>query len=180
MAKLALSRAGDERESAIPTISVKRPQLGHCDKRQYSDPRRSHVAHKETLFLGTRRVITAHGSYRLLSTTAATAERLPQPGSVPQQQQGTPARTSAPYTTREDLPARTDGKGDSRRKRRAYTPGRARSSSERASKTESSKELAGGHLHFQSLIPLSFDFQFARRPRGFSSANVAWAEPSAT
>jgi len=63
------------------------------------------------------------GDYRLLSTTTATAERLPQPDSVPQQQQGTPARTSAPYTTREELPARTDGKGDSRRKRRAGTPG---------------------------------------------------------
>ena len=61
-----------------------------------------------------------------LTTTAQqrhTAERLPQPGSVAQQQQGTPARTSAPYTTREELPARTDGKGDSRRKRRAGTPG---------------------------------------------------------
>ena len=47
-----------------------------------------------------------------------------QPDSVPQQQQGTPARTtSAPYTTREVLPARTDGKRDSRRKRRADTPG---------------------------------------------------------
>ena len=67
--------------------------------------------------------ITLTGSYRLLSTTTATAERLPQPDSVPQQQQGTPARTSAPYTTREELPARTDGKRDSRRKRRAYTPG---------------------------------------------------------
>ena len=67
--------------------------------------------------------VTAHGSYRLLSTTTATAERLPQPDSVPQQQQGTPARTSAPYTTREELPARTDWKRDSRRKRRAGTPG---------------------------------------------------------
>ena len=67
--------------------------------------------------------ITPTGNCRLLSTTTATAERLPQPDSVPQQQQGTPARTSAPYTTREELPARTDGKRDSRRKRRAYTPG---------------------------------------------------------
>lgn len=67
--------------------------------------------------------VTLTGDYRLLSTTTATAERLPQPDSVPQQQQGTPARTSAPYTTREELPARTDGKRDSRRKRRADTPG---------------------------------------------------------
>ena len=71
------------------------------------------------------------GSYRLLSTTTATAERLPQPDSVPQQQQGTPARTSAPYTTREELPARTDWKRDSRRKRRADTPG-PRSQGDRA------------------------------------------------
>ena len=70
-------------------------------------------------------------SYRLLSTTTATAERLPQPDSVPQQQQGTPARTSAPYTTREEFPARTDGKGESRRKRRAGTPG-PRSRADRA------------------------------------------------
>ena len=83
----------------------------------------------------------AHGSYyRLLLSTPqqptstysqpATAERLPQPDSVPPypnrylrnkrpgfsgrppcKQQGTPARTSAPYTTREELPARTtDGR----------------------------------------------------------------------
>ena len=55
--------------------------------------------------------------------TTAIAECLPQPDSEPQQQQGTPARTSATYTTREELPARTDGKRDSRRKRRADTPG---------------------------------------------------------
>ena len=35
---------------------------------------------------------------------------LPQPDSKPQQQQGTPARTSAPDTTREEFPAWTDGK----------------------------------------------------------------------
>ena len=75
--------------------------------------------------------VTLTGDCRLLSTTTETAERLPQPASVPQQQQGTPARTSAPYTTREEFPARTDGKRDSRRKRRACTPG-PRSQGDRA------------------------------------------------
>ena len=51
-----------------------------------------------TLHQGEATASRLTGDYRLLSTTTATAERLPQPDSVPQQQQGTPARTSAPYS----------------------------------------------------------------------------------
>ena len=109
---------------AAPGVNVDQPapkaasKLSHEARRSSEECVGSHESHRPN-YESSRLT----GDYRLLSTTTATAERLPQPDSVPQQQQGTPARTSAPYTTREELPARTDGKRDSRRKRRADTPG---------------------------------------------------------